>query len=591
LLISPIHFAEIQYKNKYHLKFQHARKLFIFDMLLVASSFFLFAFTIFWFTYKPTISDLIFLNIESSLARVASGENIELTFSYKNGSTIGLSSPRIEINLPIGFLVNSSTVTNVDSNSQHLSIPLDYLAPGDEEHITLYGTFFGTPDKDELVRSVIHYQQDKKTTWEQAYAAHIITPRGSVLKPYLVMPDKIIQQGSFPFSFSISNEGQNTVSEIFVPLNANSGFTSKTDSPTIGTVRNSTWFIPILKPHTSTTIQGIIETSLPRSATEATFTLAPHITVSQIDFPQQPASKKVSVVHPQIQITPSWEHGYTTCQPGDIRSLMIELANNGDTSIQNMSLSLPVPEGLIDIPRLTQLNRGSYKQGMFTIHSSDNPSFTELKPKETTTIKIEIPISNNPQGGTDLHLRLSPRLQADVETVPTRYEIVSDSPSLSIGTKLSLSAQARYYTTEGDQLGRGPLPPQVGEETKYWVLVDITNTTSKVENLKLTAQVAPGVKWIRSNVSLGQEARYEKNTGLVTWSLPTLGAHEKAGVYFELSLTPTAEQLGTYPLLIKGIQITGVDSYINSNVTDTNAAIDSSLSTDPIASRKGTIVQ
>ena len=53
-----------------------------------------------------------------------------------------------------------------------------------------------------------------------------------------------------------------------------------------------------------------------------------------------------------------------------------------------------------------------------------------------------------------------------------------DAAELPVATEVAMQNSIRYYTEEGDQLGRGPLPPQVGETTKYWVFVQITNTTN-----------------------------------------------------------------------------------------------------------------
>src|SRR3990167_8605456 len=37
ILISPLHHAEMRYKQTYHLRFAHAKKLFVFDMMLILS--------------------------------------------------------------------------------------------------------------------------------------------------------------------------------------------------------------------------------------------------------------------------------------------------------------------------------------------------------------------------------------------------------------------------------------------------------------------------------------------------------------------------------------------------------------------------
>src|SRR3989338_10602091 len=56
LLVSPIHAAELYYKKRYHLNFVHARKLFAFDMALLAGIIALVGTVIFLFAYDPTVT-------------------------------------------------------------------------------------------------------------------------------------------------------------------------------------------------------------------------------------------------------------------------------------------------------------------------------------------------------------------------------------------------------------------------------------------------------------------------------------------------------------------------------------------------------
>ena len=74
LLSSPIRFAELHYKKKYHLRFRHARKLFIFDIALLIIIILTACTTIFWLSYDPSITKLVYLSIEPSSDRIISGE-------------------------------------------------------------------------------------------------------------------------------------------------------------------------------------------------------------------------------------------------------------------------------------------------------------------------------------------------------------------------------------------------------------------------------------------------------------------------------------------------------------------------------------
>jgi hypothetical protein len=84
----------------------------------------------------------------------------------------------------------------------------------------------------------------------------------------------------------------------------------------------------------------------------------------------------------------------------------------------------------------------------------------------------------------------------------------------------------RYYAATGDQLGIGPLPPRVGETTRYWV--------------RLSSEA------FRAHLVLGKNVRF---TG-----------RKAANNIFEIELTPDASQKGSVPVLIESAA--GIDTNI-----------------------------
>lgn len=270
----------------------------------------------------------------------------------------------------------------------------------------------------------------------------------------------------------------------------------------------------------------------------------------------------------------------------------MNLKNTGNITLTNAQVEIPLASGLIDATRINKLNLGETIAGSFIINKENLPALEEIKPNDSLKLNIQIPIVSWPQGGTDQVLILNPRLQSGVENIiGNKYEYSTESPSLSIGTQLNLQAESRYYTNEGDQIGRGPLPAQVGQETKYWAMIKIQNATSQVKNLLLTAELPSYVSWTgRSSVSHGQDISYNSNTRQVTWKLSTMAPYTQAGIYFEVSLTPDSSMIGKAPLILKNINITGTDNYIEEIITRTTPDIDISLSNDELGKEKGTVV-
>jgi hypothetical protein len=224
--------------------------------------------------------------------------------------------------------------------------------------------------------------------------------------------------------------------------------------------------------------------------------------------------------------------------------------------------------------------------------SEKHTGLNSLTPGESRTVAVLIPILEVPEGSTDTVLKPAILFRAGVLGIQDKkIEVATQSTSLKVGTQIIVTGEVRYYTPEGDQLGRGPLPPQVGKETKYAALFSIRNTTSDSDHGVFTAKLPAYVVWTgKTSVTKGSVPIYNPSTHIVTWNFGKLPAHATAGLFFELGLTPLESQIGGTPLIITDAEIEAVDTYLDYRLRRSVSAIDSSLTTDPIGRAKGVIV-
>jgi hypothetical protein len=166
--------------------------------------------------------------------------------------------------------------------------------------------------------------------------------------------------------------------------------------------------------------------------------------------------------------------------------------------------------------------------------------------------------------------------------------------TIPISSLLEVKAAAFYYTKDGEQLGVGPLPPKVGERTKYRVVAYITNTTNDVEDAWFEAYLPPNVEWTgRYSVTAGESMDYFPSTGRVRWKVGTINAHTdvsaRIGASFEVALTPTEADAGASPLLVGKIVVTGVDSGTGAKIEAISRDITTALEFDTLAAGKGVV--
>ncbi|PLX28252.1 hypothetical protein C0581_02860 [Candidatus Parcubacteria bacterium] len=358
-------------------------------------------------------------------------------------------------------------------------------------------------------------------------------------------------------------------------------------------MEDDVWSIEKLTPEESGKFQGTINVNVPGRQDALDIDITPTVTVNNQDVSQETVSHSFDIVYPHLDIQTSWNNDLKTTRPNETPTLTIQMRNDSNVSLSNLTLNIPVPTSIVDIRKFTNLNGGSISNNIVTLSQKNILSLSHINPGEVISFPLLVPIKYSPTGGTDLELFLSPDILGYVSGLSkAQYKTSVESSHIAIGTQLLVTNELRYYTNEGDQLGRGPLPLQVGKETKYWAMAQITNTTSRVENVSYSASLPSHVSWTgKTSVTHGADVSYNPATRVVSWSLSGLPAHTTAGIYFELSITPSDSQRGTSPILLQNMSLSTTDSYIGTPITRSSPNLDTSIPTDTIGKQKGILVQ
>lgn len=572
LLCSPIHLAEQHYQRHYHMKFENARKLFIFDLTLLISVFVLITSTAYWFLYNPEVTDLVNLSAQISENKIKSGDYTTVYFRYANNSDTKLLTPTLSVHLPEGFVLDKAEPSDLFDKITR-TFKLNSLPSGHSGVAQISGWSFGAPDKEEKITTELTYTQNDRIMKETRYSTTYLTHRGSILETKIEAPQTILGQGNTNIKITLKNTGTIALYEVKLPLPTGTGVVVTATKPEA---------VNKLLPNEATELAAILNTNLDDSIDSLDLLFTPNTKVNQSISDQATTKYSPKLIHPKIKLLSWWAQEQNFAKPGEVIFLTVSLENNGDSDLTNVIFNLPIPTNIIDAGQVAKLNGGQYKNQTLSMNKGN------LKIGQKIDIQLKLPILDTPQGEKDLVLELTPNVSATVDKLNTIYETNIKTPSLKIGTALNLSAEIRYYTVDGDQLGRGPLPPQVGKETKYWALMRITNSTSQTRDIKLIATLPDYIVWTgKSSVSQGQDLVYNATNKTVSWQTTVMEPGSEVGLYFELGLTPTSAQTNTTPILVKNITLFGHDTYVDTNITQTKNDVDASLTTDIIGKNKG----
>lgn len=138
----------------------------------------------------------------------------------------------------------------------------------------------------------------------------------------------------------------------------------------------------------------------------------------------------------------------------------------------------------------------------------------------------------------------------------------------------ALSAQAQYVSANGIQFGYGAFPLQVGQQTTLRVFINVRPSQSSATSAVVTTTLPAGVRWAgNASVSAGSTVSYNTSTRQVRWDLGNWSSQNTTLTgSFDVQITPTASQIGSYPVLTGSFRLQYTDSSRALQVVTTSAA-------------------
>jgi len=213
-----------------------------------------------------------------------------------------------------------------------------------------------------------------------------------------------------------------------------------------------------------------------------------------------------------------------------------------------------------------------------------------LPAKDNQTRIYDLPI-----GHTDISMPVDTVTNTGGEWFAIPFVRLSDGNALGapvrapLTTAFELGLAARYYASTGDQLGVGPLPPQVGQSTKYWIQLSLKPTTSDVSDVRVLLSLGKNVR-VTGRDALPDGGSFSESDGSLVWTAPFLAANSQGiTASFEIELIPDASQKNSVPVLINSASATATDQRTNSLLESSSSGVDANLPQDEIGKNNGTV--
>lgn len=540
LLFPLLHWYRYHYAGRY----RFARSIFTLDLVLIGIVLTLtaVAITVTWLR-PPAFADRITFDATIAPREVTTGAPATIVIRYTNGTNEELRDVELSLIEPRYFIRQEAEGIG----------KIGTIPPGGSENIHVKGVMFGDVGGEQAFQTKMTFvhgtDEDipgEKIDWQ------VFEPTRSALALTLELPPRLV-----PFQTVEGFVRYQNTAEIAFPIVSilpewPDGFVfTRSDAR----LRRGQFEIPSVDP--GQTGEFKFEGILQEAVEKVTFQFHPSFTFGDDRFAQETLVHTAPVV--ALPITLHHEITAKTLAPGSSMPVTVAYTNTSDKAIENVVLAI----------------------------ESNSPFF---QASESVTIEIIAP------GETGEHLfqfNIKPFI---LQTQTTQYEhltlvtrptatyalsdaigqrVVSKGSALEfpLTTPVRLDAFVRYFAPSGDQIGRGPLPPEPGRETTYWIFWNIAGTTNELTDARIEATLPEGVRFTgRQTVSQNGKVAYDPEAHTVTWTsdevAPTFASASKiVGVAFEVGITPETEPQ-TALILVEDIRLTATDGFTGAFVSD-----------------------
>ena len=132
----------------------------------------------------------------------------------------------------------------------------------------------------------------------------------------------------------------------------------------------------------------------------------------------------------------------------------------------------------------------------------------------------------------------------------------------------------------------------IGQTTTYRLFWTIDNQLHALEDVEVSATLAPGVAWENQYTTDLGTIQYDNSSRTVTWSFSELPLSlPSVEASMAISTTPESEDLGSFIKLISGSTFSAVDTETGDSLSRVTTSLSTDLTDDEFAADKGAVVE
>ncbi|MFA5133208.1 MAG: hypothetical protein WC459_00135 [Patescibacteria group bacterium] len=523
------------------------------------------------------------------------GKEIEYEVRYKNNDDFPLAAAELGLFLPKSFIMSGSEPVLASKNT----FKIGTLEIGGEGVLKFKGKFFSTDGTKEVLQAVLTYKPANFNSNFQKVSNMEVVISGSTFDGSLEGPDKLSAGDTATYNLSYQNKSEEAFDRVAIDAILPQDFMISTTTPTIG--KNNRWEIGKL--------EGGKEGELEIKGSFASGAKGQQDVVLRLGIIDESGGflplieKKIAteVVGSDMVTTfmINSTDNFTAAKWGETLNYSITYKNGGNKTLYNVKFSTaiigtPNEQGkpIIDWQSLKDANHGKVSGNEITWSKNEIAGLSQVKPGQEGTIDFSVKIINKPVNPSYKDYKIDSILSSEIERVGdvvVKRQLQSNKITAFLVSDAEFTSQARYYDSNNNLVGSGPVPPKVGQKTTYKIYWKLTNSMHELDDIKISADLSEGVVFSNSNADAGSLA-LDSSLKKIIWSLNLLpnSANTISG-QFDLSITPLESDVGKALDLLANIEFTAKDKSTGGTITINAGNETTALADDPYVTSGGKV--
>jgi hypothetical protein len=477
------------------------------------------------------------------------GEMLQLQVTVTNQNSVPIESAVLIVNFPSG--TKSADGQNRDIFEERMQ--LERIAAGESITVPIRAVVYGEENQERTIRAIIEYRLvDSDGTFFKEAEPLVFKIISSPLVLRIESVEKVSSGQEIEIKVVLQSNSSNSLRDILLSANYPSNFDFTSSDPT-PTYRQSEWIIKELKPEQSQTVtlrgqvRGVQDEEFQMQFSAGTPRQDNQFIIGSV---LANASADFLIEHPFVDVDLSIngvKSGVVIAQVGQQTTVMVEVQNTLAETLFDMAVEVGVSGNVLSREQIV-VDKGFYDsiKDVVRFEVAGDRTLAEVSPGETRRFSFKI-IPSTQQQTPAFAVTANAYARRVSESRVTEALIGTVKSEVKYTSSLSLN---RTLTRANDD--RGPIPPVAEQETTYTITMEAGAGGNDVAGAVVTTSLPQYVNWTDKSTGAGTIV-FNPVSKEITWNIGDIRAGEVVTRTFQVSLTPSQNQIGNTPALV-GVQ-------------------------------------